>query len=483
MVRTIAIYDIGKTNKKLILYDTSYRIIRELQTNLPEEVDDDGFPCEDLDGLIGWMRQTWSKITGWNDVRVDALHCTTYGASLVHLDENRNPVTSLYSYFKPIAETLPESLYERYGGRVQFTVETASPAMGMLNSGLQLYWLKMTKPDIYNRIKTSLHLPDFCSYVFTGILRSELTSIGCHTALWNFSEKKYHEWVYDEKIDSLLAPIGTEVFSGTIELDGRTIPVGTGFHDSSAALVPYLHSFDRPFILLSTGTWCVNLNPFAQQPLTATHLERDCLSYLTFQGTAVKASRLYLGGEHDHQAERLAEHYTVPGETYKNVKFDLTIAEKLLTDSSETDRGLKPATMKGTGPIPDKQPDHWNLSLFTSYKEAYHQLLIDLVCIVGVSIYLINERRDDIDLFVDGGFGKNEVFMNLLATLFPSARVRSSHIAQATALGAALVMHPFWDGNESVEMEMFNLKEYRASRSDLVVSYYNRRYRRAGITT
>ena len=59
----------------------------------------------------------------------------------------------------------------------------------MLNSGLQLYWLKKTKPEVFKKIKYSLHLPQYLSYIFTGIPLSEYTSIGCHTALWDYEKK------------------------------------------------------------------------------------------------------------------------------------------------------------------------------------------------------------------------------------------------------------------------------------------------------
>jgi L-fuculokinase len=182
----------------------------------------------------------WS---GKKDIRVDALHFATYGASFVHLDNTGKPVTPLYSYFKPLTERLTAHLYKRYGGREQFALDTASPAMGMLNSGLQLYWLKAEKPTLFSSIHRSLHLPQYCSYLFTGTVCSEHTSIGCHTALWDFTRHEYHRWLRDEEIEALLPPIQTEIKAGEIRSNDRAIPVGVGLHDSSAALVPYLQSF------------------------------------------------------------------------------------------------------------------------------------------------------------------------------------------------------------------------------------------------
>lgn len=476
MIPVIAIYDIGKTNKKLILYDSLYNIAWETQTTLPEGEDDDGYPCENLGQLTEWITTTWNDVIRLKEFRIDALHYTTYGASLVHLDRHGKPVTPLYSYFKPISSEITDTFYNRYGGMLDFSVQTASPAMGMLNSGLQLYWLKQTRPELFSGIKTSLHLPHYCSYLFTGRTGSELTSIGCHTALWDFQKKRYHRWVYDEGIDSLLPPVTNVIKIGDIIRNDTSITAGIGLHDSSAALVPYLQTFRRPFMLMSTGTWCINLFPFATEPLTKHQLERDCLSYLTFRGEAVKASRVFLGGEHDHQVKRLSEHFHCDIETYKTVRCDPVLIEKVASRIVRKDTSLEPATMKGTGPFPDIEPGVWDITAFTSYEEAYHQLIVDMVCIVGVSLYLVNEGKCDVDLFVDGGFGKNEIFMTALASLFPAANVRSSRISQATSLGTAMMMHPYWEGNDLVSEDMFNLKAYSATAADSLQAYYDRNY-------
>ena len=47
----IAIFDVGKTNKKLFLFDENYKIVFERSARFTETVDEDGFPCENLDSL------------------------------------------------------------------------------------------------------------------------------------------------------------------------------------------------------------------------------------------------------------------------------------------------------------------------------------------------------------------------------------------------------------------------------------------------
>jgi len=144
--------------------------------------------------------------------------------------------------------------------------------LGNLNSGLQLYYLKEEKPAVFNKIHTSLHLPQYMSYLVTDRLCSDITSIGCHTALWNFTKNHYHEWLQKEGIAEILAPIFPSDQLMTTNWNDKPLLCGAGLHDSSAALIPYLAGFSEPFVLISTGTWCISFHPFNQSKLTAAEL-------------------------------------------------------------------------------------------------------------------------------------------------------------------------------------------------------------------
>ena len=53
----IAVFDIGKTNKKLFLFDEEYRVVYEKSEQLPETTDEDGDACEDIDELQAFVKQ------------------------------------------------------------------------------------------------------------------------------------------------------------------------------------------------------------------------------------------------------------------------------------------------------------------------------------------------------------------------------------------------------------------------------------------
>ena len=83
------------------------------------------------------------------NISVKAINFSTYGASFVHINKEGKPVAPLYNYLKAFPEDLKTKFYNKYGGEVNFSMHTASPVLGNLNAGLQLYYLKEKKPDLF----------------------------------------------------------------------------------------------------------------------------------------------------------------------------------------------------------------------------------------------------------------------------------------------------------------------------------------------
>jgi sugar (pentulose or hexulose) kinase len=393
------ILDIGKTNKKAFVFNEDYHIVFEKSDTLPEPTDDDGDPCEDLSALIIWIERTVEELQ--KQFSVKAINVSAYGASFVHLGTDGNPVCPLYNYLKPFPSDLKKQFFDTYGGEEKMALETASPVLGHLNSGLQLYWLKHRKPLIFNQIKWSLHLPQYVSWVVGRKIGwfddpcevgSDLTSLGCHTMLWDFRKNDYHDWVKAE---------------GIVAKFPHTSSPSKGLHDSSAALIPYLASFEEPFVLISTGTWCISLNPFNTEPLTASELAQDCLCYLTYEGRPVKAARFFGGNEHEEFIKKLAkEHRTAP-DFYR-------------------------------------QPLVAGTALAGRYEAFMQKLVKKQVESTKLAVGSSPVRR----IFVDGGFSKNLTYMRLLAKAFPELEVCAATLGQASAMGAALAVHANWNQKE-----------------------------------
>jgi sugar (pentulose or hexulose) kinase len=321
---------------------------------------------------------------------------------------------------------------------------------------MQLYRLKYEKPEVFHQVRYSLHLPQYLSYLISCKPCSDITSIGCHTNLWDFTKNDYHQWVYEEGIHEKLAPVCPYDETTKAIFPGNNYLVGIGLHDSSAALIPYMVNFHEPFVLLSTGTWCISLNPFNNIPLTVEELQQDCLCYLHYQGKPVKASRLFAGPEYEEGVKRITDHFNQNVIKYRSIEFNPEIVSALRKNNSLESVDLKKDAFSER-----------DLSLFVSDEEAYHQLMLDIISQQVRSTQLVLNGSPVKRLFVDGGFSRNAVYMNLLALFFPQLEVYAASMAQATALGAALAIHKSWN-KKPLPNTLIKLQYYSAAQTTLV---------------
>lgn len=441
-IPVIVIFDIGKTNKKCLLFDIHYQLVKEHSVQLPEAPDEDGYPAEDVHALGAWVRNTFRELQQLGEYEIRAVNFSGYGASFVWLDAQGKPMAPLYNYLKPYPEALEQQFAATYGDAAKVARETASPALGSLNSGMQLYRMKQEQPAAYARARYCLHLPQYLSYLLTGQAFTDITSIGCHTRLWDFTANAYHHWVAAEGLADKLPPLHAADEALRVEVNGREIAAGIGLHDSSAALIPYLSGFHEPFVLLSTGTWCISLNPFNHAPLTDAELQQDCLCYLDYKGRPVKASRLFAGHGHEQQVKALAGHYNKPLHYYRAVWYDPLLAAR-----------LQPGALEGLTLA--------HLEQYPDYETAYHQWVVSLMAMQKRSLELVLENAPVKRIFVDGGFSGNPLFMHLLAAAFPQVEVYAAAMPQASALGAALAIHTAWN-DKPLPADLIELKYYAA---------------------
>lgn len=427
------IFDIGKTNKKAFLFDAGYQEISKIYTRFEEQRDEEGFPCDDLAAIRSWMLETIQAVFQNKKYEVNAINFSTYGASFVHLDNNGKALTPFYNYLKPMPKAVSEDFYEQYGDEFQLARTTASPPLGMLNSGLQLYWIKHTQPEVFKKIRWSLHFPQYLSYLLTGIPVSEYTSIGCHTALWDFSKNDYHDWVYAEGVDRILPAVVSTDTSINKNIFGKKVKVGVGIHDSSSALLPYIRADKNPFLLISTGTWSISLNPFNNELPDNKELEKDCLNFMRADGKPVKAARLFLGEEYKRQTRRLQSFFGKGKNAHKKVAFD----EKGYEKAAQNDGYYFAFEHLQT---PWAQPPKSRWQHFENFETAYHQLMWELVQLQIEAANLAIGPTPVQKIYIDGGFAGNQVYVQMLARHFKGLKLRTTQSPSGSALGAAMVI-------------------------------------------
>ena len=207
-------------------------------------------------------------------------------------------------------------------------------------------------------------------------------------------------------------------------------------------------------MLISTGTWCIGLNPFDQSVLTAEELKKDCLCYLQYNGKPVKASRVFSGNEHEQQIKRIAEHFNQDVIKFRSMLYDGELIADLKSRFSQDTNAAN--FTKGSG-FAER-----DLNILKNDTEAYHQLMLDLVNQQLHSTKLILKGQDTKRIFVDGGFSKNAIYMHLLSSVFPDIEVYAASMAQATAIGAALAIHSSWN-TKPIPHDLIGLKYYSGS--------------------
>lgn len=416
-MEVIAVFDIGKTNKKLFLYDRTLQTVFEKSVVLPEILDEDNFPSEDINALSSFVVNELDAVLEDPRYLVKGVNFSAYGASLVYLDQNGKVLTPLYNYLKSYPKSLQESFYSHYGGENEFSRSAASPVLGSLNSGMQLYRLKQEHPDTFKRVAHVLHLPQYLSWLITGKFYTELTSIGCHTNLWNFDKQTYQQWLFDEVVLTLLPEMVSSSSVIHVDYKGKDIAVGVGLHDSSSALIPYLKHRGTNFMLLSTGTWCISLNPFNHSPLTEEELKNDCLCYLQSNGNPVKAARYFGGHIHQEFVQNIATHFSVSQDEILTYTF--TNEEILELKKNDIGEGYLTAI---------------------DAKSAYFIALQKLVKDQKKSMEWVLHNADVDEIIVDGGFAQNKLFMQLLSYQFSNKKIIASSVHQGSSLGAAMVL-------------------------------------------
>jgi L-fuculokinase len=425
------VFDVGKTNQKYFLFDPTYNILKREKVTIPKIKDEDGHPAEDIKGIVLWMKKSFDFLLDSDAFEIETVSFSGFGATLVHLDENGVVVAPVYDYHKSVTEDTFDDFYHRYGPEATFATRTGSKNLNLLNSGKQLYWLKHRRPHIFKKIRYSLHLPQYMSYIFTGERYTEFTSIGCHTDLWDFEKNQYHHWVKNEGIDRLFPPLVQTQKTVTKSIRERKIKFGIGIHDSSSALLTYLLRGKESFILLSTGTWCINFNPFSDGSVfDQKQIEAGATAYMRIDGSPVKSSRLFLGEEHRLKVENLIQQFNKPPFYHRKLEWNPRIAKELKTDKNcfrwkYLDNAMTPM---------QEQLD------FPNFEVAYYQLLKELIDLLKIQIDVICNALPQ-KIYVDGGFSDNKIFLALLKREFPHQKIKAKPDSYACALGAAQLIN------------------------------------------
>ncbi len=419
--RIVAVIDIGKTNAKLALVDVQKGCEIAVRRIANTQLTDGPYPHADTDGIWDFLCKSMAELN--RQESIDAISCTTHGASaalVTATGELALPVLD-YEYGGP------DDCDDEYArARPDFRQSMTPPLPGGLNLGKQLFWQARQFPGEFSRAKWILLYPQYWGFRLTGVASSEITSVGCHTDLWNFRTDKFSDLVaaqgWEAKFapfraaNDVLGPITPELVK---ELGLRqAIPVHVGIHDSNASLLPHVTARNAPFAVVSTGTWVVICAPGGD--LENLDPARDSYSNIDMLGRHVSSAR-FMGGR---------EFTDLVGDDAHQA--DAETIERVL----ETGWMLLPSVSRGSGPFP---------TLDAQLTVGRSEISAQVNCTI-VSFYLAMMTAECLalagtsgDVIVEGPFAENDLFLQMLAAACHRPVLAQKSSRTGTSIGAALL--------------------------------------------
>ncbi|MGX7876701.1 FGGY-family carbohydrate kinase [Mesorhizobium sp. ORM6] len=417
--RHIAVIDIGKTNAKVALVDlaTLSEVALRRMANAP--LRRAPYPHHDVEALWAFILDSLATLS--REQRIDAISITTHGATGALVDASGGLVLPVLDY----EFDGPDRLAADYDAIRPPFAETGTPRLPLgLNLGAQFFWQQKSFPSEFARAAAMLMYPQYWALRLTGVAANELTSLGCHTDLWNPWKADFSSLVDSLEWRRLMAPVRPAgdrlgpilpALAARTGLDPQT-PVFSGLHDSNASLLPHILSDMPPFSVVSTGTWVVSMAVGGRK--VELDPARDTLVNVNALGDPVPSAR-FMGGR---EFSLLTE-----GQPQNSTEDDVgaVLARKTL---------LLPSTQQGSGPFPHHVATWLNTDGVNS-GQRFAAISFYLALMTATCLDLIGADGPTI---VEGPFARNRLFVDMLAA--STARtVVASEAATGTSIGAALL--------------------------------------------
>jgi sugar (pentulose or hexulose) kinase len=453
----IVVLDIGKTNKKLFVYDENLQCLNPGEEGVqidpvtwqtPSGVE---LECDDMESIRDWMLQSLSRAADrYDDIR--AVSVSTHGATIALLGGGNGTIFEgdgglvfpIISYVNDVGRAADEAFYDY----IRMTPEeaqrsTATPRLSWLvNHAKQIHYLQQEAPGKFENVTDVLMFPQYIGYLLTGEIGIEPTYLGCHGYLLDASGREYSEVAERLGVTDLLPDLPlartwdklgtvTPDVAETTGLDEDCI-VTMGAHDSNAALVPYLAKGLSNFVVQDSGTWVVTMapRPGGEAEFEEDELGREVFFNRDIYGDPVKTTIFRGGAEFDFYRSHVLDHKPRPEDINQRLFGEIVRQkEAFALPTIERGAGLFPesvARLEGTEII------------FEHATSAWH--VVDL----GIAIqgwYGLRLAAGDAPerVYIEGNVGQhNPVYRSVIAALFPDSTVRYGSMGGAP-FGAAIL--------------------------------------------
>ncbi|MDG4892106.1 FGGY-family carbohydrate kinase [Mesorhizobium sp. WSM4976] len=415
----VAVIDIGKTNAKVALVDlaTPSEIALRRTANAP--VRQAPYPHHDVEALWTFILNSLADLN--RKRRIGAISITTHGATGALVDRSGELALPVLDY----EFDGPDQLAVEYDAVRPPFAETGTPRLPIgLNLGAQFFWQQRRFPAEFARVATMLMYPQYWALRLTGVAANEVTSLGCHTDLWNPWTSDYSLLVDRMGWRRLMAPVRAAkdrlgpilpAIAQRTGLDPQT-PVFCGLHDSNASLLPHLLSDAPPFSVVSTGTWVVSMAVGGRK--VELDAARDTLVNVNALGDPVPSARFMGGREFSLLTEDQPQEWS-------EADVAAVLARQVL---------LLPSTQQGSGPFPHCGAQWVNADDLSS-GQRFAAISFYLALMTATCLELIG---GDGPTTVEGPFARNPLFIRMLAAA-TRRPVVASETSTGTSIGAALL--------------------------------------------
>jgi sugar (pentulose or hexulose) kinase len=418
----VAVFDLGKTNMKVVVFDAAGQAAAERGRANGSVSPDARWPYLRLytEGawafLIGALKELGAQFP------IEAISISAHGAAGVLIGDETAALPPMDYEFDGFA--VVDADYD--AARPGFP-ETFSPRLPRgLNLGRQIFYLERHFPAEFASARAFLAYPQYFGWRLSGVLASEATSLGAHTDLFRPAEGRLSSMV--DKLGwrrlfptmrnawDTLGKLKADVAAATgLRPDVRVV---CGAHDSNASLVPHLMSRRDAFTVISTGTWVIIMAVGGKGRLDP---KADMLANVDVRGKPVPTAR-FMGGR---------EFAALAGETPADAEeadVAAAVASGALALPAFSDQGGPFAgrigRIEGEAPVTPRA----RAALATLYAAL-------------MTAHLLQRLEAPGDLIVEGGFTRSPAFAAVLARLMPGRRVVVAPVSAGAAAGAALLAH------------------------------------------
>jgi len=450
----IAVLDVGKTNKKILVYNANLELI-EIKSKKFDEKSANGINFDDVEGLWQWTLETLRAISSLYNIKV--ISVSTHGATFVTVDEQGNMVVPEISYTTDPGEDFHKEFYALVGDRIQLQKQTATPDFNLLiNLAKGIYFVKRKFADQFDKVRWILHYPQYFGFKFTGNVSADPTYTGNHSYMWDFIKMNWSGVADKLGVREMLPKQLKNPWEilGTLKPDVAEVTglnpdvlVTVGIHDSNASMLPYLVTMEGDFMLNSTGTWCVVMHEKDRVAFAPDELGKVVFYNMNSFFKPIKTA-IFLGGmEFEHYMNLLEKIHGV----IEFPSFDKKLYQRVI---SENDKFILPSVAKGIGQFPDSLPrvvegdriypldDIERGKAIPGFFKNFETTCAVLNLSMAMQTKVAFDRADitaGLPVFTEGGFTKNEGYNALMASFFPDSDFYLTDLKEATAYGAAML--------------------------------------------